>query len=133
MAKRSLRRYTPEVGAECLNWARSDLCGGRSAMTVPTAIGEKARRQQQIIKLTEMHAALVWSGPSFNRCWASVSHHSGFALMHGAGAETSVPLCSDALPLYDRANATGFRRSLRQGEDFDASQRNRRARAHIMG
>ena len=39
MAKRSLRRYAPEVGAECLNWARSDLCGGRSAMTVPTAIG----------------------------------------------------------------------------------------------
>ena len=38
MAKRSLRRYAPEVGAECLNWARSDLCGGRSAMTVPTAI-----------------------------------------------------------------------------------------------
>ena len=27
----------PEVGAECPNWARSDLCGGRSAMSVPTA------------------------------------------------------------------------------------------------
>jgi len=40
MAKRSLRRYAPEVGAECLNWARSDLCGGRSAMTVPTVIGK---------------------------------------------------------------------------------------------
>ena len=38
MAKRALCRYAPEVGAECLNWARSDLCGGRSAMTVPTAI-----------------------------------------------------------------------------------------------
>ena len=27
----------PKVGAECLNWARSDLCGGRPAMGVPTA------------------------------------------------------------------------------------------------
>src|SRR5208282_6694257 len=25
------------VGAGCLNWARPDLCGGRSVMTVPTA------------------------------------------------------------------------------------------------
>src|SRR5271157_821476 len=30
-------RHTLKVGAECLNWARSDLCGGRSAMSVPTA------------------------------------------------------------------------------------------------
>ena len=26
-----------QVGAECPNWARSELCGGRSAMGVPTA------------------------------------------------------------------------------------------------
>jgi hypothetical protein len=32
-----LRRHTPEVGAVCLNWARTVLCGGRSAMGVPTA------------------------------------------------------------------------------------------------
>src|SRR5208283_1660524 len=37
LAKCALRRQTPEVGAECPNWARSDLCGGRSAMRVPTA------------------------------------------------------------------------------------------------
>src|ERR1700747_1133039 len=37
LAKCALRRQTPEVGAECPNWARSDLCGGRSAMGVPTA------------------------------------------------------------------------------------------------
>ena len=37
MAKCALRRQTPEVGAECPNGARSDLCGGRSAMGVPTA------------------------------------------------------------------------------------------------
>ena len=38
MARRALRRQTPEVGAECLNWARSDLCGGRPVMGVPTAM-----------------------------------------------------------------------------------------------
>jgi hypothetical protein len=32
------RRQTPEVGAECPNGARSVLCGGRSVMSVPTAI-----------------------------------------------------------------------------------------------
>src|SRR3954447_19665130 len=37
LAKCTLRRQTPEVGAECPNWARSDLCGGRSVMGVPTA------------------------------------------------------------------------------------------------
>jgi len=38
MAQRSLCRHSPKVGAECPNRARSDLCGGRSAMSVPTAI-----------------------------------------------------------------------------------------------
>ncbi len=33
----TLRRQPPKVGAECLNWARSDLCGGRAVMRVPTA------------------------------------------------------------------------------------------------
>ena len=37
LAECALCRQTPEVGAECPNWARSDLCGGRSAMGVPTA------------------------------------------------------------------------------------------------
>src|SRR6267378_7643401 len=37
LAKCTLRRQTPEVGAEYPNWARSDLCGGRSAMGVHTA------------------------------------------------------------------------------------------------
>lgn len=38
MAGCSLRRQSPKVGAECLNRARSVLCGGRPAMGVPTAI-----------------------------------------------------------------------------------------------
>src|SRR4051812_40070742 len=37
-AVRPLRRQTPKVGAECPNWARSDLCGGRSVMSVPTSV-----------------------------------------------------------------------------------------------
>ena len=35
---RHVRRQTPEVGAVCGKAARTDLCGGRSAMGVPTAI-----------------------------------------------------------------------------------------------
>jgi hypothetical protein len=31
------RRYTPEAGAVCPNWARTDLCGGREVTRVPTA------------------------------------------------------------------------------------------------
>ena len=38
VAKCALRRQTPKVGAACGKAACVDLCGGRSAMTVPTAI-----------------------------------------------------------------------------------------------
>src|SRR4029077_12861508 len=31
------RRYIPEVGAVCPNWARTDLCGGREVTRGPTA------------------------------------------------------------------------------------------------
>src|SRR6266699_938607 len=37
---RQVRRHSPEVGAVCGKAARTDLCGGRSAMSVPTAIAE---------------------------------------------------------------------------------------------
>ena len=37
LAKRSLCRHTPEVGAVCGKAARTVLCGGRSVMGVPTA------------------------------------------------------------------------------------------------
>ena len=39
---RHVRRQTPEVGAVCGKAARTDLCGGRSAMGVPTAIASLA-------------------------------------------------------------------------------------------
>ena len=35
--KNALPSHTPKVGAVCPNWARTDLCGGRSVMSV-TAI-----------------------------------------------------------------------------------------------
>src|SRR3954451_6848441 len=37
-------RQTLLVGAGCLNWARPDLCGGRSVMAVPTANNLKNRK-----------------------------------------------------------------------------------------
>src|SRR5450755_4753117 len=41
------RRYIPEVGAVCPNWARTDLCGGREVTRVPTAkaIGRRSKRR----------------------------------------------------------------------------------------
>jgi len=48
VAPRALRRQIPEVGAECPSGARSVLCGGRSVMSVPTAISEMS---SQIIPL----------------------------------------------------------------------------------
>jgi RNA-directed DNA polymerase len=38
LARCPLSRQTPEVGAECLNQARSDLCGGCRVTGIPTAI-----------------------------------------------------------------------------------------------
>src|SRR6266699_3111443 len=39
---RQVRRHSPEVGAVCGKAARTDLCGGRSVMGVPTAIATLA-------------------------------------------------------------------------------------------
>src|SRR3984885_13828193 len=38
-SQRAFRRYSSEVGAVCGSSARTDLYGGRSAMTVPTVTG----------------------------------------------------------------------------------------------
>ncbi len=42
VARPTLCRQSPKVGAECLNWARSDLCGGCPVMGIPTAISSFA-------------------------------------------------------------------------------------------
>jgi len=49
-ARRVERRYmgcrrAPAVGAGCLDWERSDLCGGGSIVTVPAAINSKVFRR----------------------------------------------------------------------------------------
>src|SRR6266702_3203838 len=44
MASNTLRRYAPKVGAVCGKAACTVLCGGRSAMSVPTAIVARAPR-----------------------------------------------------------------------------------------
>src|SRR3974377_648670 len=38
LAERTLRRQIPKVGAQCVNHARWDLCGGCSEMGIPPAI-----------------------------------------------------------------------------------------------
>jgi hypothetical protein len=45
---RQIRRHTPEVGAVCGKAARTVLCGGRSAMSVPTAIVARAPRNDGV-------------------------------------------------------------------------------------
>src|ERR1700722_2251978 len=55
LAKCALRRQTPEGGAECPNWARSELSGGRSETGVPT--GNNARLSAGAAP------RLLWWGP----------------------------------------------------------------------
>src|SRR4051794_8235329 len=47
MAGYTLRRHTPKVGAVCGKAARTVLCGGRSAMSVPTAIAALAMTESK--------------------------------------------------------------------------------------
>src|SRR5882724_10547874 len=49
---RQVRRHSPEVGAVCGKAARTDLCGGRSAMSVPTAIASLAMTLGRILPAT---------------------------------------------------------------------------------
>ncbi|RDJ98086.1 hypothetical protein DN412_41545 [Cupriavidus lacunae] len=50
MARPAFCRQTPKVGARCPNWARRDLCGGCSVMSIPTAI--------QAIRSSDRHRAI---------------------------------------------------------------------------
>src|SRR6266700_5555856 len=50
LAKRTLRRHTPKVGAVCPNRARTVLCGGRSVMGVPTATERSDTHQLHFMK-----------------------------------------------------------------------------------
>ena len=54
---RHVCRQTPEVGAVCPNWARTDLCGGCPVTGIPTAINETrtGHSQQAPRRLFEQH------------------------------------------------------------------------------
>jgi hypothetical protein len=52
--KKTLCRHTPKVGAVCPNWARTDLCGGRSVMSVPTAISEMSSQNIPLKDRTDL-------------------------------------------------------------------------------
>jgi len=53
-ARTAICRHSPEVGAVCGKAARTDLCGGRGAISVPTAtdLGGAASRQLSAVRRT---------------------------------------------------------------------------------
>src|SRR5258707_1513921 len=55
------RRYIPEVGAVCPNWARTDLCGGREVTRVPTAkvAGPAKPTRKTLSRLVDLD---LWGG-----------------------------------------------------------------------
>jgi hypothetical protein len=61
MAQRPLCRQTPKVGAECPNWACSELSGGRSEMSVPTGITAR-KRLRYMAKMHFLTLAVVCEG-----------------------------------------------------------------------
>ena len=74
VAKRAVRRQTPEVRAVCGNPASTDLCGGRSEMGVPTANAERALLKRCILRSSrrvgrcEFSARLFFHRPRSCRC-----------------------------------------------------------------
>src|SRR5258707_8882403 len=61
VAECALRRQTPEVGAECPNWARSELSGGRSETNVPT--GNTASRTRRRLVDPQGSGEYAWFRP----------------------------------------------------------------------
>src|SRR5437773_2324264 len=64
---RQVRRHSPEVGAVCGKAARTDLCGGRSVMGVPTAI------VAALLAMTGLAITVRRQVPSPNRAGTSKS------------------------------------------------------------
>ena len=65
LAKCALCRQTPEVGAECPNWARSELSGGRSETGVPTG--------------NSKISPLIYKGFSVVKVWGKIPMIFGYA------------------------------------------------------
>ncbi len=60
---RQVRRHSPEVGAVCGKAARTDLCGGRSEMSVPTAIASLATTPKRAFALSQHEAPEALMSP----------------------------------------------------------------------
>ena len=58
MARPALRRQTPEVRAGCSNRACPDLCGGCSAMGIPTAIQDPNRTSESYSRRLTGHTVV---------------------------------------------------------------------------
>ena len=103
MAGQAVCRQTPEVGAECVNCACSDLCGGRSVMGVPTAITRVASRRnvtrRPVVVLApffplQFNGRRLWACGRRLRRWAT--HAAQRRVVHGrsrcaAGASSTCP------------------------------------------
>src|SRR5208337_1661058 len=66
LAKCAVCRQTPEVGAECGNPARSDLCGGTGVTRFPTA--NKQGRQMADLQKALVHVSFQPSGKPSLAC-----------------------------------------------------------------
>ena len=66
------RRYTPEVGAVCPNWARTDLCGGREVTRVPTANVYWLSAQREILT-TSLNSTETAASPSMQSISATTN------------------------------------------------------------
>src|SRR6266852_8493518 len=57
---RQVRRHAPKVGAVCGKAARTNLCGGRSAMSVPTAIVARLGHRSRLRAASHAGTRRVW-------------------------------------------------------------------------
>src|SRR4051794_6577717 len=102
LAERTFRRQTPKVGAECPNWARSDLCGGRSVMGLPTAIQIwPLARALGCQRRTSRSRFVKNAGPSPSRN-VSGSAPPGLQMITGAPYTIAVPTLPIGSLLGDR-------------------------------
>jgi hypothetical protein len=71
MAEPAICRHPPKVGAVCPNRARTDLCGGRPAMDVPTAILRVDPGDESGVPLWRAQPPRLHCGGAACRCGAA--------------------------------------------------------------
>ena len=82
-----LCRHSPKVGAQCGSSARWDLCGGRGAISVPTAIGRHSETTRQLC-----------TGRKTSTCSPSLRRVDGGARIRSLSPESSSTSKSLASP-----------------------------------